>query len=233
MMRLVALVSAVILSVSAPAAAQDWALYVNAEDGFSATFPGQPKIEDIQYATEYRETLPGRVYRAEDVMGRYSTTVVDYRGAEKLHNDRVARCRAANGANQLDGDSCQNDFRVEVAGAMDYAAWNLMKQDGVETTHYMWYFLEMVAGRLIQLTNPDQSRTFTVIHQHAGRLYIHQAVVAPRMPEPVLFMQNLGFVDEQGRSIRYRTFYTEGYGEWRFPGPVPERTVRDWADREQ
>jgi hypothetical protein len=39
-------------------------------------------------------------------------------------------------------------------------------------------------------------------------------------------MQGLGFVDEEGRSIRYRTLYTEGYGEWKFPHPIPPRTVR-------
>ncbi len=106
-----------------------------------------------------------------------------------------------------------------------------MKRDGVRLTHYMWYFNEMVAGRLLQITNADQSRTFAVIHQHAGRLYIHQATVAARTPEPVLFMQNLGFVNEEGRSIRYTTFYTEGYGEWRFPHPVPPRTVRPLEER--
>lgn len=216
-----------ILWSSGSAVAQDWAPFVSIEDGFSANFPGKPKVEQITYPTEYRQKLPGHVYSAQDVMGRYSTTVVDYRGAEKLHNDTVAKCKAAHGANGFDGDACQNDFRVEVAGAMDYAAWNLMKPDGVKTTQYMWYFLEMVAGRLIQLTNPDQSRTFAVIHQHAGRLYIHQATVSKGMPEPILFMQNLGFVDEQGKNVRYRSFYTEGYGEWQFPHPIPPRTVRD------
>jgi hypothetical protein len=152
---------------------------------------------------------------------------VDYRGAQKLHDDASAKCRAAKGANQQDGDACQNDFRVEVAGAMDFAAWNFMKREGVKITHYMWYFNEMVAGRLIQLTNPDQSRTFAVIHQHDGRLYIHQATVQPRRPEPILFMQNIGFVNAAGKSIRYREFYTEGYGEWKFPSPPPPRTERD------
>lgn len=225
-MRLIPLVVAAFI-LSTPAFAQDWEPFVSAEDGFSANFPGKPKVETIVYDTEYRQKLPGRVYSAQDVMGRYSTTVVDYRGVEKLHNDTVAKCRAAKGANGFDGDACQNDFRVDVAGAMDYAAWNFMRRDGVRITQYMWYFLEIVSGRLLQLTNADQSRTFAVIHQHAGRLYIHQATVTKGMPEPILFMQNLGFVDEQGRNVRYRTFYTEGYGEWQFPHAIPPRTARD------
>jgi hypothetical protein len=229
-MRLIAIISSILILLgSQSAAAQEWAPFASVEDGFSATFPGKPKVESTTYATEYRMTLPARVYSAEDALGQYSTTVVDYRGAQKLHDDAVAKCRAAKGANGTDGDACQNDFRVEVAGAMDYAAWNLMKQDGVKTTHYMWYFLELVAGRLIQLTNPDQSRTFAVIHQHDGRLYIHKASVKPRMPEPILFMQNLGFVNAQGKNVRYKTFYTEGYGaEWNFPTtPTPPRSERD------
>lgn len=228
-MRLIALILAVFAGGAGAASAQDWAPFISIEDGFSAAFPGKPAVDSITYATEYRQQLPGHVYRAEDPLGRYSTTVVDYRGVQKLHDEAEAKCRAAKGANGLDGDACQNDFRVDVAGAMDYAAWNLMKRDGVRTTHYMWYFLELVAGRLLQLTNPDQSRTFAVIHQHAGRLYIHQATVPRGMPEPILFMQNLGFVNEQGKNVRYRTFYTEGYGaEWRFPTtPTPPRTERD------
>jgi hypothetical protein len=226
-MRFIRIVTAAsMLFIAAPAAAQEWMHFVSREDGFSANYPGRPATEAISYPTEYRQTLPARVYRAADAMGRYSTTVVDYRGIEALHNASVARCQAAKGANFQDGDACQNDFRVDVAGAMDHAAWNFMKGEGVKITHYMWYFNEMVGGRLLQLTNPDQSRTYAVIHQHAGRLYIHQATVNRGSPEPILFMQSLGWVDEEGRSIRYRTFYTEGYGEWQFPHPVPPRMVR-------
>ena len=226
-MRLIALVPAAVFLLGSTTFAQEWAQFASVEDGFSATFPGPPKVEQITYPTEYRMTLPGRVYSAEDALGRYSTTVVDYRGIQKLHDDAEAKCLAAKGANGTDGDACQNDFRPEVAGAMDFAAWNLMKQPGAKTTHYMWYTLELVAGRLVQLTNADQSRTIAVIAQHDGRLYINRATVAKGMPEPILFIHNLGFVNAEGKNIRYRTYYTEGYGEWRFPSPPPPRTERD------
>jgi hypothetical protein len=219
--------AALILTLSTPARAQDWARFVSTEDGFSANYPGQPKVEAITYATEYRQQLPARVYNAADALGRYSTTVVDYRGLEKLHADRAAKCNAAKGANQQDGDSCQNDFRVDVAGATDHAVWSFIKRDGVRMTHYMYYFLEMVSGRLLQMTNADRSRTYAAIHQHAGRLYIHQATVPPDMPEPILFMQSLAWADEKGLAIRYRTLYTEGYGEWKFPHEPPPHFLRD------
>ena len=248
-MRLTALMSAAVMFFSvAPAFAErpaqqeqaklpavereteGWAHFASTEDGFSANFPGKPKVEQTTYPTEYRMQLPARVYTAVDALGRYSTTVVDYRGIQKLHDAAEAKCKAAKGANGLDGDACQNDHRVEVAGALDYAAWNLMRQEGVKTTRFLWYHLEMVAGRFLQLTHPDQSRTIAAVHQHQGRVYIHTATVQKGMPEPILFMQSLAWVNRSGKNIRYKTFYTEGYGEWRYPPPVPPRVERDMLD---
>lgn len=219
--------AAAILFLSSPALAQEWTRFVSPEEGFSANYPGQPKIETITYTSQYGQPLPAKVYTAQDALGRYSTTVVDYRNIEKLHNDRAQKCRAAKGANQLDGDSCQNDFRIDVAGATDYAVWNFIKQDGVKVTSYMYYFVELVSGRSLQMTNADKTRTFAAVHQHAGRLYIHQATVPAGMPEPILFMQSLAWADEKGLAIRYRSLYTEGYGEWKFPSPPPPYSVRD------
>src|SRR5262245_2231920 len=93
----VALAAAVL--AAAPVFAQDWAPMVSTEDGFRANFPGQPKVEPITYNTEFNLKLPGRVYRASDSFGRYSTTVVDYRDVERMHGERAAACRAAKGAN--------------------------------------------------------------------------------------------------------------------------------------
>lgn len=223
------------LAASAPLSAQEWLTTTVPEDGFRANFPGQPTVEHVTYESELRMTLPARVYRAADALGRYSTTVVDYRDVERLHNERSATCLAARGANQQDGDTCQNDFVMEVAGAMDHAAAAFLKRDGVKVTHYGTYFLDMVAGRLLQLTNPDRSRTYVAIHQHAGRLYIHEATVPASMPEPILFEQSLAWVNDEGKAIRYRTLYTEGYADWKFPQPMaPPHTLRDLdTSREQ
>ena len=221
----VALVVAV--SAAAPVFAQDWTPMTSTEDGFRANFPGHPTVESITYTTEFNLKLPGRVYRASDAFGRYSTTVVDYRNAERLHNERAAACRAANGANQRDGDTCQNDFVLEVAGAMDHAVSEYLKRDGVRVTQYGTYYVELVSGRLLHLINADRSRTNVAFHQHAGRLYIHEATVPANMPEPILFMESLAWVNDQGLAIRYRTLYTEGYGDWKFPHPQPPFTLRN------
>ena len=212
---------------AAPALAQDWGPTTITGDGFRAAFPGKPAVEAITYTTEFNLKVPGRVYRASDALGRYSTTVVDYRDVERMHNERAATCRAAKGANQKDGDSCQNDFVLEVAGAMDHAVSRYLKRDGAKVTQYGTYFLEVVSGRLLHLTNADRSRTNVAVHQHAGRLYIHEATVPADMPEPILFMESLAWVNDQGLAMRYRTLYTEGYGDFKFPHPTPPFTLRD------
>ena len=233
-MRLIPL-TAVTLAVAMPLSAQDWQTTTVTEDGFRANFPGEPAVDSISYETEFHLSLPAHVYRAADALGKYSTTVVDYRDVQRLHDERSAKCLAARGANQQDGDTCQNDFVMEVAGATDHAAAAFLQRDGVKITHYGTYFLDMVSGRLIQLTNPDRSRTYVAIHQHAGRLYIHEATVPAAMPEPILFEQGLAWVDPEGKAIRYRTLYTEGYADWKFPQPAaPPHTLRDLdASREQ
>ena len=235
-MRLIPLIpAALIVLAAAPAWAQDWMVVTKTEDGFRANFPGQPKVEPITYVTEFRLNLPGRVYRAADALGRYSTTAIDYRDAQRLHGERTAKCLAAKGANQQDGDACTNNFMGDMAGAMDHAVWNFLKRDGVKVTQYGLYNVDRVAGRLMQLTNRDRSRTYVAIHQHAGRLYIHEATVPAAMPEPILFEQGLAWVDADGKAIRYRTLYTEGYADWKFPQPTaPPHTLRDLdASREQ
>ena len=84
--------------------AQGWIEYHNRADFFSVNFPGEPKVRDISYRTEYFITLPGRVYSYENGPNRYSVTVVDYTNLESLEAERVKSCQAAGG----DGDSCNN-----------------------------------------------------------------------------------------------------------------------------
>jgi len=127
------------------------------------------------------------------------------------------------------------DALEEVAGAMDHAVAEFLERDGVRITQYGTYFLDMVSGRLLQLTNSDRSRTYVAVHQHAGRLYIQEATVPADMPEPILFLQSLAWVNDQGQAIRYRTLYTEGYADWKFPQPAaPPHSLRDLdVSREQ
>jgi hypothetical protein len=64
---------------------------------------------------------------------------------------------------------------------------------------------------MLQLTNADKSRTFASIFMHENKLYLAEATVPAGYPEPGLFQQSLGWVDENGKSIRYQTLYHNGF----------------------
>lgn len=212
-MRLISLIAtALVLCASGPSSAQSWIEYASRADFFSVNFPGEPKVRDITYTTEYDITLPGRVYGVEDGSNRYSVTVIDYTDAEKIHTQRAASCKAAGG----DGDSCGNPGRADVRGAIVFASWSFIKRDA-KVTHYANYNADLVEGHRLQLLNADRSRTFAVIHMHDYRLYILEGTVAPGWPPPALFQQSLGFLDKEGKRIRYETTYSHGF-------PVPRRT---------
>jgi hypothetical protein len=77
----------------------------------------------------------------------------------------------------------------------------------------------------VQLTNPDQSRTFAAIHMHENRLYILEGTVAKGFPQPALFQQSLGFLDKDGNGIRYQTVYSNAIHGLR-EAPTPPRAGR-------
>jgi len=61
-----------VLAISASSSAQEWIQFASRTDFFGVNFPGEPKVEDIAYPTEYGITLPGRVYRAASGPSRAS-----------------------------------------------------------------------------------------------------------------------------------------------------------------
>ena len=212
-MRLIPLVSAAfVLFISGPAFAQEWIEYVSRTDFFSVNFPDQPQVRDITWETEYGITLPGRVHEYVDGPNRYSVTVIDYRNVQKIHAARLEGCTKY-------PNLCNNPYVGELRGAIDYAAWSILKRDA-KLTHYAYYNTDRVEGRRIQLLNSDKSKTFAAIHMHQNRLYILEGTVAANMPPPGLFQQSLGFVDAEGRRIRYESPYSNAY-----PPPPLQRNI--------
>jgi len=220
-MRLISVsAAAFIVLLSGPSFAQEWIQYQSRADFFGVNFPGEPKVQDITYPTEYDITLPGRVYNAASGQSRYSVTVINYADAEKIHTARADECRKKGG----EGDACNNGWRGDVQGSIVYASWKFFQRNA-KVTHYAWYNSDQVEGHRLQLLNPDESRTFAAIHRHGTRLYILEASVPKGMPAPGLFQQSLQFLDESGKPLRYQSYYTTGYSEgWRFPAPAPPRT---------
>jgi hypothetical protein len=242
-MRTVAAVVAVLLLASVPPArAQGWFEFVSRDDGFRVNFPAQPTITSTTFRSEYGADLPARVYSVVRGGERYSMTVVDYGPVEKLLTEKAKACPpfadercTGIGAGATVGAGY---WRTDIRGALVWASWQFMQRDA-RLTHYMWNFVDLVEGHQLQLTNnADRSRTFVAIYMHENRLYLLEGTVPAGEPEPGLFQQSLGFVDEDGNGIRYRDYYdndypppatTRGRGAGvgsQGQGPTPEGGVR-------
>ena len=182
--------------------AQEWIEYVSKDDLFTVNFPAQPKVEDIQWKTEFGLMLPGHVTRVDTSDSHYLVTAVDYSNVQKIHTDRLRGCN-------LYPDQCNNPSEAELRGAMEYAAWQFLKRDA-KVTYYAYGNTERIEGRRLQRSNADGSRTFGEIHMHENRLYIFEATVPKGAPSPELFQQSVGFVDKDGVRVRYNGLYTNG-----------------------
>jgi hypothetical protein len=223
-MRLMMLLStAWLLLWTTPASAQEWIDFVSREDGFRVNFPGQPTIGESTYMSEYGADLPARRYLVTRGAERYSMTVVDYRPIERILTARSKQCPpfadercTGLGAGATVG---LGYWRTDVRGALVWASWQFMQRPA-KVTHYMWNFIDLVEGHQLQLTNDaDGSRTFVAIYLHENRLYLLEGTVPAGDPEPGLFQQSLGFVDDNGNTVRYRDYYDNDY-------PAPERVNR-------
>jgi hypothetical protein len=219
-MRLNHLVAtALVLLISTPAFAQEWTEFVSREDRFTTNFPGQPQVTQTTYRSQFGADLPARVYSASLGKSRFSMTVVDYGSIEKLLTEKAKSCppgaETCRGGSNPGSSTGAGYWKVDYAGALIYASWRFMQREG-QLTEFIWNNIDLVEGYLLHLTNPDKSRTYASIFMHADRLYIGEATVPAGDPEPGLFQQALGWIDENGKSIRYQTLYHHGQ-------PVPPR----------
>ena len=70
-------------------------------------------------------------------------------------------------------------WKYDVLGALDHASEEFLKRNA-KVTYFAWATIDRIVGRQIQLTNPDQSRTFVEMHMLDNRLYIFEATVPTR-----------------------------------------------------
>jgi len=177
---------------------QEWSTYSNRVDRFEVNLPGQPRVEDVKWPSEYGAVFPARVYSLDQGGGRYSVTVVDYTEAERIHAART---------NRTEADSLPIYWQLDVQASIAYAATKFRQRPGVKVTYDAFHYVDLVSGHQLQMTNADQSRTFVGIYLHESRLYILEATVPARAPQPGLFQQSLSFLDAAGRKVRYPTIY--------------------------
>ena len=216
-MRLTPLISTtLVLLISGPLVAQD-VEFASPQDRFTCVFPTQPKVTETTYLSQHEANLPARVYSATQGQSRYSVTVVDYNQAERILTEKAKSCPA--GAEPcLGGPGDEGHWRTDIRGAIDWATWQIMKRD-TKVTLLVWAAMDLVEGRQLQLTNADKSRTFVGIFMHQNKLYIIEGTVPPGYPEPALFQQSLGWLDENGIGLRYQSYYNNNY-------PPPPRVNR-------
>jgi len=180
-MRCAKFILAAIASLYAfSAAAQGWVHFADHGEFFSVNLPHEPTVEEITYNSEFHAELPAKIYTASDPQVDYTITVVDYAPSDIPSPRKV----------------------YDLRGSIAFAAWNV-RQRGGEITYDAYAQIDRIDGHHLQITNPDQSRTFVAIHLHANRLYILEAIASPGTPPPAQFQQSLSILDENGERIRY------------------------------
>jgi hypothetical protein len=220
-MRVAALVVSVMLLVAGTAAAQEWEEFVSKEDGFKVDFPGTPKVADLTWKSQMDYILPGKVYSVDKGKERYSMTVVDYRPIEQQGIERAKTCEEGNQqCRQNAGIMGPGYWKHDERSALMYATFKLI-QKAKQVTSLAWEWQDMVEGNFLQLTNPDDSRTFAYVAMHENKLYILEGTVPKGYPQPGLFQQSMGFVDANGNGLRYQgIIYSNAYhGMGVYPKP--------------
>ena len=217
-MRRMVIFTALVLFSSASLFAQEWIEFSTREDRFTCNFPTQPKMTQITYRSLHEADLPARIYSATQGQSKYSVTVVDYTQAQRILTEKAKSCPA--GAEPcLGGPGDEGHWKADIRGAIDYETWRMLQRDA-KVTLFAWSVVDLVEGRQLQLTNnADKSRTFAGIYMHENKLYIIEGTVPPGYPEPGLFQQSLGWLDENGVGLRYQSYYSNGF-------PTPPRVVR-------
>jgi hypothetical protein len=214
-------IAAAALLISTQAFAQEWVEYSNKQDRFEVNFPGQPTVREFTYTSWLEAKLPARVYTVERGAEKYSVTFVDYTVAQQVHAEMAKnmKCSAGTPPTECTAAIAGTDsaaqgvgaWKYDVQGALDFASEAFLKRDA-KVTYFAWATIDRIVGRQIQLTNPDQSRTFVEMHILENRLYIFEATVPPRAPEPALFQQSPRFLDGEGKPVRYPDNYINMYG---------------------
>jgi hypothetical protein len=213
-MRLTSIIAAFIFFGSGPALAQEWIEFVSRDDRFTANFPGQPTITQTTYKSQFGADLPARVYSATQGQSRYLLTVVDFSQIEKILAEKAKACPAGAETCRGGGSSTGPGYsRADYNGAIIHATWQLMQRDA-KVTHLLWNNIDLVGGHQLHLTNRDGSRTLAAVYVHDQKLYIAEGTVPEGYPEPGLFQQSLGWLDENGNGVRYQTLYHHA-----FPAP--------------
>ena len=136
--------------------------------------------------------LPARVFSVNRGQERYSVTVVDYRGIEKLGTARSLTC--VPGAETCFGGQTRivgaGYWKSDVHGAITYAAFKLLQQHGTPTG-MTWNWAEQVEGTLLQFTNAA-SVAHVGVDLHARQQAVHRRGDVPKGYPGARVVQDVG-----------------------------------------
>ncbi len=163
------------LAFTAPAYAQSWEEFTNREDHFTVNFPGEPKVDKIEYKTAKGTTLPGNVYSAQDARGGiYRITVINCASAPAEEATAVAEWATkerTKGAVKYDGTEHQNNMRSQrISVALPNGRFSLAE----------------------------------ALVDRGHRLFILEADTPPNVPPPAQFQASLQVLDDNGIALRYK-----------------------------
>jgi hypothetical protein len=88
-MRLITFIVAII-AASAPAGAQGWREYEYPNEGFTAAFPAEPKVETTSYQASGGRLVEARVYSVVQEGGEFKVTVADLSHTEMSEGNVMA-----------------------------------------------------------------------------------------------------------------------------------------------
>jgi hypothetical protein len=108
------------------------------------------------------------------------------------------------------GASCNNRAELDLRGAIVNASWRILQRNA-RFTDYSYYQADGVEGHRLHFLNPDGSRTSAAIHMHEDRLYIVEGTTPAGAALPLLFQQSLEFLDKEGKTVSYRSIYSNPY----------------------
>ena len=211
-MHIAAIFLLVLLVPAVVTAQEEWEVYVSPQDSFTVNFPGKPKVADITWRSQLGFTLPGRVYSAEKGREHFSLTVVDYRPLEEQGIARWKQCPPGNAQCRDGGETIGPAYwKQDERGAIAYAIAKYLKNPAYDVTDYAWDWQDMVEGYHLQLKGGGM-RTLVYVAMHDRKLYVLEAVSPESFPEPGLFTHSMGYLDKDGKRIRYtETVYSGSY----------------------
>jgi hypothetical protein len=152
-------------------------------------------------------------------------TVVDFGGIEQLAIARSSACAPGDRPLCRGTDvSGPGVWKHDMREAVLYATLQFLKRDNVKISDLTWSQHDLVEGNELQLTNTaDGSRTYAYIAMHEMKLFIVEATVPRNAPPATLFQTSMGWVDKNGKGIRYQDMYIGAVHSMRVY-PVPPAT---------